>query len=224
MIEYDELENKMILKLVYYGPALSGKTTNLLRLHDILEKQGRGDLTVLDTKNDRTIFFDLLPFFFVAPSGLKIKLKVFTVPGQVKHDATRKAVLQRADGVAFIADSQLSEDTNNFESFKNLEENLQFVGLDIEKLPLVIQFNKRDLSKIISEPDIKNIWGPTGISVFLSSALEGMGVVETFEKLVELAYDHIDKKYHLMEKHGLDRNSFVQKLTRRTPGSPVVTL
>ena len=113
MIEYDEYENKMILKLVYYGPALSGKTTNLLRLHDILDKEGRGDLAVLDTKDDRTIFFDLLPFFLIAPSGLKIKLKVFTVPGQVKHDATRKAVLQRADGVAFIADSRLSEETNN---------------------------------------------------------------------------------------------------------------
>ena len=203
MIEYDEFENKMILKLVYYGPALSGKTTNLLRLHDLLEKQGRGDLTVLDTKDDRTIFFDLLPFFLVAPSGLKIKLKVFTVPGQVKHDATRKAVLQRADGIAFIADSQLSEVANNFESFKNLEENLQFVGLDIEKIPLVIQFNKRDLKKIAAETDIRNTWGPTGIPVFLSTALEGGGVVETFGKLVELTYDHIDKKYHLLEKHGL---------------------
>ena len=97
MIEYDELENKMVLKLVYYGPALSGKTTNLLKLHDLLNKKGRGDLMVLDTKDDRTIFFDLLPFFIIAPSGLKIKLKVYTVPGQVKHDATRKAVLRRGE-------------------------------------------------------------------------------------------------------------------------------
>ncbi len=105
MIEFDELEKRMVLKLVYYGPALSGKTTNLLCLHDLLVREGRGDLMVLDTVDDRTIFFDLLPFFLVAPSGLKIKLKVYTVPGQVKHDATRKAVLQRADGVAFIADT-----------------------------------------------------------------------------------------------------------------------
>lgn len=216
MIEYDEFENRMLLKLVYYGPALSGKTTNLLRLHDLLEKQGRGDLTVLDTKDDRTIFFDLLPFFLVAPSGLKIKLKVFTVPGQVKHDATRKAVLQRADGVAFIADSQLSEETNNFESFKNLEENLQFVGLDIEEIPLVIQFNKRDLKNIITEADIKGTWEPTGIPVFLSSAVEGWGIVETFGTLVGLAYDHIDKKYYLNDKHGLDKETFIQQLTRRT--------
>ncbi len=215
MIEYDELEQKMVLKLVYYGPALSGKTTNLLRLHDILDKDGKGDLIVLDTKDDRTIFFDLLPFFLVAPSGLKIKLKVFTVPGQVKHDATRKAVLQRADGIAFIADSQLSEVTNNFESFKTLEKNLAFVGLDIEKSPLVIQFNKRDLQNIITEADINRRWEATGIPVFMSSALPGRGVVETFSKLLELTYDHIDMKYRLGENHGLDKKTFVQRLTRR---------
>lgn len=216
MIEYDEFENKMILKLVYYGPALSGKTTNLLSLHDILDREGRGDLTVLDTKDDRTIFFDLLPFFLTAPSGLKIKLKVFTVPGQVKHDATRKAVLQRADGVAFIADSQLSEETNNFESFKNLENNLEFVGLDIEKVPLVIQFNKRDLKNIIPAEQISRLWGPTGIPVLMSSALAGEGVVETFRRLVELAYDHIDGKYLLRDNHGLDKDMFVKKLTGKT--------
>lgn len=206
----------MVLKLVYYGPALSGKTTNLLRLYDLLDSEGKGDLTVLDTKDDRTIFFDLLPFFLVAPSGLKIKLKVFTVPGQVKHDATRKAVLQRADGVVFIADSQLSEETNNFESFRNLEENLRFVGLDIEKVPLVVQFNKRDLNNIVAEADIKKTWGPTGVPVFMASAVEGGGIVETFEKLAGLTYSSIDKRYHLSEKHGLDENTFVRTLTGRT--------
>ncbi|RJR14732.1 MAG: GTPase [Nitrospiraceae bacterium] len=215
MIEYDEFENRMVLKLVYYGPALSGKTTNLLSLHDILDQEGRGDLTVLDTKDDRTIFFDLLPFFLTAPSGLKIKLKVFTVPGQVKHDATRKAVLQRADGVAFIADSQLSEETNNSESFGNLENNLEFVGLDIESIPLVIQFNKRDLKDTVSEENIVRTWGPTGIPVVLSSAIMGQGVVETFSRLVELTYDRIDTKHLLEKNHGLDKNMFIQKITGR---------
>lgn len=215
MIEYDEFENKMILKLVYYGPALSGKTTNLLQLHDILEKQGRGELMVLDTKDDRTIFFDLLPFFLTAPSGLKIKLKVFTVPGQVKHDATRKAVLQRADGVAFIADSQLSEETNNFESFKNLEDNLKFVGIDIEDIPLVIQFNKRDLKNIAKEDDISRAWEQTGIPVFMSSALQGWGIIETFGELIKLTYDRIDGKYKLAEEHGLDKERFVRQLIRK---------
>jgi mutual gliding-motility protein MglA len=214
MIEYDEIDNRMVLKLVYYGPAFSGKTTNLLKLHDLLSKEGRGDLMVLDTKNDRTIFFDLLPFFIIAPSGLKIKLKVYTVPGQVKHDATRKAVLQRADGVAFIADSQSSESTNNAGSFENLEKNLSYVGLDIETIPLIIQYNKRDLPHVIPEEDIHRIWSPTGIPVFMASALYGNGVLESYTALLHRAYDRLDGKYGLNNAHGLDRTSFVQKLSR----------
>lgn len=206
----------MVLKLVYYGPALSGKTTNLLRLHDLLAREGRGDLMMLDTTDDRTIFFDLLPFFFVAPSGLKIKIKVYTVPGQVRHDATRKAVLQRADGIAFIADSQPGEAANNVTSFDNLEKNLAFVGLDIDKVPLVIQFNKRDMPGIVPKEDILATWGPTGIPVVMASALQGWGVVETFARLAELTYDHLDHRYRLMLDHGLDRQTFVERLTNRS--------
>lgn len=214
MIEFDEQEQKMILKLVYYGPALSGKTTNLLKLHEKLTRDGRGDLMVLDTKDDRTIYFDLLPFFLVAPSGLRIKVKVFTVPGQVKHDATRKAVLQRADGVAFIADSQKVERLNNFESFENLEKNMSIVGLNLDKLPLVIQFNKRDLEAILPEAEIRETWDSTGLQVNLASALEGWGVVETFAALLGLVFDNLDKRYGLREEHGLTREAFIQKLTR----------
>ena len=215
MIEFDELEQRMVLKLVYYGPALSGKTTNLLQLHDLLVREGRGDLMLLDTADDRTIFFDLLPFFLKTPSGLKIKIKVYTVPGQVRHDATRKAVLQRADGIAFIADSQLIEASNNFESFDNLERNLAYVGLNIDKVPLVIQFNKRDLDNVISEAEIRRTWEPTGIPVQMASALNGLGVIETFARLVELTYDHIDRRYGLKNEHGLERDVFVGKLTTR---------
>lgn len=214
MIEYDELEQRMVLKLVYYGPAMSGKTTNLLKLHDILDIEGRGDLMVLDTKDDRTIYFDLLPFYFVTPDGLKIKVKVYTVPGQVRHDATRKAVLTRVDGVAFIADSQLSESANNFSSFDNLEKNLAFVGVDVEKIPLVIQYNKRDLKNIAPEDEIMNAWGPAGIPVFMASALHGDGVRETFKCLVERVYDHIDSRYALKEKHMATKEMFVYNLTR----------
>lgn len=216
MIEYDELEKRMVLKLVYYGPALSGKTTNLLRLHDLLSREGRGDLMMLDTADDRTIFFDLLPFFIVAPSGLKIKIKVFTVPGQVRHDATRKAVLQRADGVAFIADSRLTETANNVSSFENLEKNLSIVGLNIDRVPLVIQFNKRDLPDIVPEEEILATWGPTGIPVMMASALQGGGVVETFARLAELTYAHLDHHYHLTAGHGLEQSSFVERLTIRS--------
>jgi hypothetical protein len=215
VIEYDEKEQRMVMKLVYYGPALSGKTTNLLRLNDLLAGEGRSDLMVLDTSDDRTIFFDLLPFFLIAPSGLKIKLKVYTVPGQVRHDVTRKAVLQRADGVAFIADSQLAEAANNVASFDNLEKNLAVVGLDLEKLPLVVQFNKRDIQNIVAEEEIVNSWGATGIPVLMASALQGWGVVETFRILVGSAYDNIDRLHQLGDRHGLEREAFVETLIRR---------
>lgn len=214
MIEFDEAHNRMVLKLVYYGPAMSGKTTNLLRLHDLLAVEGRGDLMVLDTTDDRTIFFDLLPFFLVAPSGLKIKVKIYTVPGQVKHDATRKAVLQRADGVVFVADSQTSETANNAASFENLERNLAMVGLDIDRLPLVIQFNKRDLPNIVDEADLRNTWGPTGIPVFMASALLGTGVTETFVSVAKLLYERIDDRFHLAAEHGLGRDTFLGLLAR----------
>jgi len=213
MIEYDESEQRLVLKVVYYGPALSGKTTNLLRLHDLLPKEGRGDLMVLDTKNDRTIFFDLLPFLLVAPSGLKIKLKAFTVPGQVQHDQTRKAVLQRADGIVFVADSRREETRNNIESFSNLERNLAFVGLDIDRTPLVVQFNKRDLPDIVPEPEIRSVWNPTGIPVTLASAKEGWGVVETFRTVAERMYDALDRRIAFRDRHGLERETFVGRLT-----------
>ena len=217
MIEYNEQEQRLILKLVYYGPALSGKTTNLLCLHEQLSQEGRGELMMLDTSNDRTIYFDLLPFFLVAPSGLKIKVKVYTVPGQVNHDATRKAVLQRADGIVFVADSQRGETINNMVSFENLEQNLKFVGIDIDQIPLVIQFNKRDLPNIISLEEIKNTWEPTGIATTPASALLGTGVVETFAQLVSAVYTRLDARFSLQEKHGLSREQFIGQLTKKAP-------
>lgn len=213
MIEYSEKDGRMVLKLVYYGPALSGKTTNLLQLHELLTRNGRGELMVLDTSGDRTIYFDLLPFFLTAPSGLKIKVKAYTVPGQVCHDATRKAVLQRADGIAFVADSSPGEAQSNFASFDNLERNLTLVGLDIDSVPLVIQFNKRDLPDAVPEGEIRNVWGPTGIPTIMASALNGEGVAETFATLAGLVYDRIDLRYRLSDQHGLSREAFVGCLT-----------
>ena len=213
MIEYDEKERRMVLKLVYYGPALSGKTTNLLQLHEKLARQGRGELMVLDTSGDRTIYFDLLPFFLTAPSGLKLKVKAYTVPGQVCHDATRKAVLQRADGVAFIADSGQGETESNFASFDNLERNLAQTGIDIDTLPLVLQFNKRDLPDSLPEGEIRRVWGPTGIPVLMASALQGAGVTETFAALAGLVYDRVDARFALADGHGLSREAFVGQLT-----------
>lgn len=216
MIEYDESAGRMVLKIVYYGPALSGKTTNLLRLHDMLCTDGRGDLMVLDTKDDRTIYFDLLPFFLTTPSGLKIKIKVYTVPGQVCHDTTRKAVLQRCDAVVFVADSQRCEAGNNAFSFENLEINLSLVGLSLKSVPLIVQFNKRDLLDISPEEEILHAWSETGIKVFFASALTGAGVMDTFSGILSLLYAHIDARYSLSSRHGLPELEFVKKVTRCT--------
>lgn len=213
MIEFDEQAKKLVIKLVYYGPALSGKTTNLLCLHDLLCTEGRGDLMVLDTVDDRTIFFDLLPLFYKAPSGFRIKLKVFTVPGQVRHDATRKAVLQRADGIVFVADSQKGQMGTNAESFANLERNLAIVGLDIDRLPLVIQFNKRDLPDVIPEAEVRATWEPTGLPLVMASALRGDGVVETYSQIVALAFDVLDARLELTGRHGVERADFVRSVT-----------
>jgi signal recognition particle receptor subunit beta len=214
MIEFDEKAKKLLVKLVYYGPALSGKTTNLLCLHDLLCNEGRGELMVLDTVDDRTIFFDLLPLYYVAPSGFRIKLKVFTVPGQVQHDATRKAVLQRADGIVFVADSQKGQMGNNAESFSNLEKNLVIVGLDIDKVPLVIQFNKRDLPDVIPEAEVQATWGPTELPLVMASALNGYGVVEAYSHIVALTFDALDARLGLTARFGVNRADFVSSVTR----------
>jgi signal recognition particle receptor subunit beta len=216
MIEFDEQLKRIVLKLVYYGPALSGKTTNLLTLHDQLSMDGRGELMLLDTTEDRTIYFDLLPFFYVSPSGMKFKLKVYTVPGQVRHDATRKAVLQRADGVVFVADSQSAGMAINFESFDNLEKNLGMVGLAIERLPLVVQFNKRDLADIVAEGEIRRAWGPTGLPVIMASALKGWGVLETFRAVLTMTFESVNARYDLTKRYGADMNDFLEAILRKS--------
>lgn len=215
MAEFDEVNRKITLKLVYYGPAQSGKTTNLMRLHDLLAPDLKGEIMTLETQNDRTLFFDLLPLGFRTPSGWLVKLKLFTVPGQVAHDATRKAVLSRADGVVFVADSQRAQSVNNAEAFQNLEENVQRVGLDFACVPLVVQFNKRDLpeARILSEEEVRARWAQAPWPLVFSSALIGEGVKETFSRLLEQVYPVLDKSFSLQETHGVDRQSFVAAVT-----------
>lgn len=211
MAEIDEVNRKITLKLVYYGPAQSGKTTNLMRLHDLLAPDLKGEVMTLETQNDRTLFFDLLPLGFRTPSGWLVKLKLFTVPGQVAHDATRKAVLSRADGVVFVADSQRAQSVNNAEAFQNLEENVQRVGLDFAGVPLVVQFNKRDLpeAQILSEEEVRARWAQAPWPLVFSSALIGEGVRETFSRLLEQVYPALDRFCALQVTHGVDRQSFV---------------
>lgn len=210
MAELDESNRKITIKLVYYGPAMSGKTTNIMRLHDMLAPELKGEIMTLETQHDRTLFFDLLPLGFRTPSGWLIKLKLYTVPGQVVHDATRKAVLSRADGVVFVADSQHSQGVNNSESFQNLEDNVRRVGLDFDTLPLVVQFNKRDLPNILTESEIQARWAQAPWPLVLAAATDGVGVKEAFIKLLERVYPVLNTHFGLDEKHGLDRPTFIR--------------
>ena len=210
MPEINEKEEKIIIKMVYYGPALSGKTTNLMQLHDILNPARCGEFMTLDTRGDRTLFFDLLPLMARSKEGYSIKIKLFTVPGQVEHDATRKAILSRTDGVVFVADSQSNQSMTNFESFDNLEKNAARVGLDIDNLPLVIQFNKRDLPDISSEEEILDRWKPTRLPVTFSSALYGKGVKETFDAALKQTYRMLNRVYGLEEKYAITEASFLE--------------
>lgn len=213
MSELDDTGSKLTLKLVYYGPAMSGKTTNLMYLHDVLSPEMKGEMMALETKNDRTLFFDLLPLGVKAPSGLLVKLKLFTVPGQVAHDSTRKAVLSRADGVVFVADSQTSQSINNAESFENLADNTARVGIDFDNIPLIVQYNKRDLQNIQSEEDVMERWGKSPWPVVFSNALEGSGVRETLHMLLKRIYAAIDKEYEIYSRHGMSEDMFLAGVT-----------
>lgn len=213
MAELEEDSGRLSIKLVYYGPALSGKTTNLMRLHDFLQPELKGDMMTLETQNDRTLFFDLLPVGFRAPSGLLIKFKLYTVPGQVQHDSTRKAVLSRADGVIFVADSRLNQRVNNAESFENLAENAARVGLEFEALPLVVQFNKRDLPDVVPEEEVERTWSRAPWPVFFASALRGDGVRETFAALLRAVFRTLDAEYALASDHGVTETGFVAAVT-----------
>lgn len=205
-------DGKVTLKLVYYGPAMSGKTTNLMRLHELALSELKGDMMTLETRGDRTLFFDLLPLGFRAPSGLLVKARLYTVPGQVEHDATRKAVLSRADGVVFVADSDLTQQRTNAEAFENLADNAARVGLDFDDLPLVVQFNKRDLPSIVSEPEIASRWGTTPWPLVLATASSGRGVTETFSRLLESLFARLDGPLALSSRHGLTASGLVAGL------------
>jgi signal recognition particle receptor subunit beta len=222
-LQLDFQSRELTIKLVYYGPALSGKTTNLQAIHRLLLTEGRGRLMTLETRDDRTLFFDLLPLSFSTASGLTVRIKLFTVPGQVIHNSTRKLVLQGADGVAFIADSQTQEIRANQASFKDLRRNLKENGIDPGRMPLVIQYNKRDLPNIRSEEDINRMAAMGKEPTFMATATHGNGVLETFLGLVRATWDHLETEHHLKERFGLDSSDVINDLRQRfgaTAGAP----
>ena len=205
-------EREITVKVVYYGPALSGKTTNLLQLHALIDPGARGKMVTLDTADDRTLYFDFLPIEFGTQNGFSVKIKLFTVPGQVMHKSTRKVVLAGADAVAFVADSQRSGSSANAYSWRDMEANLKSNGIDFAKIPKVVQFNKRDLPDVKALSEIREAWGD--IPTFPAVATRGEGVIETFRELLRLVYRSIDERHRFAEKFGVSEEDFLKGVFR----------
>jgi mutual gliding-motility protein MglA len=212
-VQFNTAQRELTLKIVYYGPGLSGKTTNLRALYQRIQPSLRGHLMTLDTADDRTLFFDTLPLVFKS-GNLKVKLKLFTVPGQVMHNSTRRIVLQGCDAIAFIADSQASKRQENYKYWMNMVENLKSNGLSIESLPCVVQWNKKDLGDATTAESVAKMRSEDKQPVFEAIAVRGEGVVETFLVLVALTFEQIDRTYLLRDKIGLDRQAFVEEVRR----------
>lgn len=214
-MQLDFASRELTIKLVYYGPALGGKTTNLQALHDASDKDSAGRLMTLETRDDRTLFFDLLPLTFKGTADLSVRIKVFTVPGQAIHASTRRLVVQGADGIAFIADSRASETQHNADAFLDLKENLKASGLSLSVMPLIIQFNKRDLDGIRSDEEIAQLAAQGKEPVYLAVATRGQGVVESFIGLLHLTWSSIDAEHDLRGKFGFEPGPFLEDVARK---------
>ncbi len=214
-MQLDFKARELTLKLVYYGPALSGKTTNLQALHELVSADSRGRLMTLETKDDRTLFFDLLPLSIQTGRGLSIRIKLFTVPGQVIHNATRRLVLQGSDGVAFIADSQRSETKTNATAFMNLRQNLIDNGIDPASMPLVIQFNKRDLPDVRTDAEIDALAAKGREPVYKAVALRGRGVLETLVGLFGITWQRLESEHALSQKFGVEGDLLLDQVRRK---------
>jgi hypothetical protein len=215
-VQIDFSAREVTIKLVYYGPALSGKTTNLVSLHGQAGTETRGRLMTLETQDDRTLFFDLLPLTFRANDGdVSLRIKLFTVPGQPIHAATRRLVLQGADGVALIADSRISETLNNAEAFFDLRQNLRENGLELVKMPLVIQFNKRDLPDIRGDEELADLAARGKEPVYRAIATQGVGVIETFIGLLHLTWETLDRTHQLANKLHIDGSALLASAAKQ---------
>jgi signal recognition particle receptor subunit beta len=203
MVQFNFSERTIKAKVVYYGPAQSGKTTNLEQIHRLTDPAGNNRLISLNTAQDRTLFFDLLPFSLGAISGYDFKVQLYTVPGQVQYNATRRVVLAGADAVVFVADSRKSNVKENLAAFENMKVNLLANRLVPEKVPLVLQYNKRDLPDTQTEAEMSRALNPWSRRYFSAVASEGQGVIETFVAIVQEMLAAIAVKYNLKEK-GLD--------------------
>ena len=173
-------------KIVYYGPGLCGKTTNLQHVYQKTAPEAKGKMISLATETERTLFFDFLPLALGEIRGFKTRFHLYTVPGQVFYDASRKLILKGVDGVVFVADSQEERLDANIESLENLKDNLEEQGYELEKLPFVIQYNKRDLPNCSSLEELRELLNPEGVPDYEACAQTGEGVFETLKAVAKL--------------------------------------
>ncbi len=180
-------------KIVYYGPGLGGKTTNLQYIYDSTAPTAKGKLISLATETDRTLFFDFMPLELGTVRGFKTRFHLYTVPGQVYYDASRKLILKGVDGVVFVADSQEERMDANIEALYNLEENLQTQGYDLHQVPYVLQLNKRDLPNVISVDELSGELQRKGEPVFEAVAAQGTGVFDTLKAVAKQVLTELRK-------------------------------
>jgi GTPase SAR1 family protein len=196
MALFNYATKEITIKIVYYGPGLSGKTTNLQYLHSAFDPAKRGKLLSLATEADRTLFFDFLPVELGKISEFSIRFQLYTVPGQVRYNATRKLVLKGADAVVFVADSQREMREQNIESLRNMRENLTANNIDPDDIPVILQYNKRDLTNILSADELNRDLNQDGKHEFRESiAIKGTGVQDTFQRITKLVIEGISKKH-----------------------------
>ena len=205
MVLFNYATKEITAKIVYYGPGLCGKTTNLQFVYDSLPSNNRSKMLSLATKTDRTLFFDFLPLELGKIRGMRTKLQLYTVPGQVYYNSTRQLVLKGADGIVFVADSQDVALDANVESLQNLEDNLKRQGIRIREIPVVIQYNKRDLPNAVPVAEIEKGLNKLNAPHYQSVATTGMGVEETLKGITSLVLAHLVKKYGMEGSEPLDR-------------------
>ncbi len=191
MVLFNHATREMTAKIVYYGPGLCGKTTNLMVIFDKLDPKSKGKMLSLATKTDRTLFFDLLPVDIGKVGNFNLKIQLYTVPGQVFYNETRKLVLKGADAVVFVADSQKSMVDSNKESFKNLLENMKENQLDADDTPIIVQYNKRDIPGVPSVDELEQLLELEGYPHTEASAIKGDGVMETFKLVSKVTAKHL---------------------------------
>ena len=211
-MQLNHAQRELTVKVVYYGPGLSGKTTNLQQIHARTHAEGRSHLLKVETRDDRTLFFDMLPVFFQTRTGFKVKVKLFTVPGQVMHNATRRVVLQSADGVAFIADSRRGAAGENNSYWRDLLENMRENGLDPADVPVVIQYNKLDLPDARTSSELEDLRAKSKEPIVGAVAIRGQGVLETLHSVLQLAYRKMDGRSGLARNMSLSESDFLRQI------------